>query len=99
MIHSKETDRIIIGGKAFEHNEKGHNLRCTFVCAGLTYHTEHGPVRKKEERFKVTCGNCLFVCAGTMKERNQNYEILVNSGEVIEGPEFSFQVVRPHLKN
>jgi epoxyqueuosine reductase len=150
MIHSKETDSVVIGGKSFEHNKKGHNLRCTFVCAGLTgqnlykgwstwspgrfelpetddrieefwtefantngwrhnyyakilsdltYHTEHGPVRKKSERFKVTCGNCLFVCAGTLKERKQNYETIINSGEVIEGPDFSFQVVKQPLKN
>jgi len=146
MIHKNQSDQITIGGRSFTHNKKGHNLRCTLVCAGFTgknkfndwstwspgrftlpesddqieafwnqlalengwkhnyhakvlsdliYHTEHGPVRKKNERFKVTCGNCIFVCAKTLEERKENYRLIVNNGEVVEGSNFSFKVIKP----
>lgn len=53
--------------------------------AGLTYHTEYGHVRKTEERFPTTCGNCQFICGKNRKERKASFELLKNSGEVHEG--------------
>jgi hypothetical protein len=60
----------------------------------LNCHSELGFVRKKEERFASTCGNCQLVCWEKKKQRKENYDILINSGEVEEGPDFSFRVVR-----
>ncbi len=52
------------------------------VLTDLTYHSELGFIRKKEERFATTCGNCQIVCWETRKERKDNYEILINSTTV-----------------
>ena len=144
-MDAKEKTSVRIGGKTYHHNKKAHNLRCIFVCAGLsgqnlhqgwstwspgrislpdadddldrafkdlvfksfwqrnyyskvltdlTYHSEMGMIRKTEERFNTTCGNCQLVCWKTRKERKENYEIIINSGVVEEGPNFSFKVVR-----
>lgn len=133
FIHPKQAATVTIGGRTFEHNRKAHNLRCIFVCAGLsgqnkhkgwstwsrgritlpeadddletfwksfvfeklgsdnyysrvlanlTYHSELGFIRKTEERFDTTCGNCQLVCWKTRSERKENYEILVNGGSV-----------------
>ncbi len=60
----------------------------------INYHNQYGFIRKPGERFRTTCGNCQFVCWKDRKDRKENYNILVNSGEVVEGPNFSFQVVR-----
>ena len=64
------------------------------VFADLLYHSEFGLIRKKENRFATTCGNCQLVCWKTREERMQNYEILINSGVVEEGENFSFKVNR-----
>ena len=62
------------------------------VFSDLNTHTEFGFIRKKEDRFLSTCGNCQLVCWKTLSERRENFEILTNSGEVVEGPDFSFKV-------
>lgn len=62
------------------------------VLSDLTFHTEYGFLRKPHDRFMTTCGNCQIVCWKSREERQENYDILVESGEVVEGPNFSFQV-------
>ncbi len=62
--------------------------------ADLVSHNELGFIRKPYERFMTTCGNCQIVCWKDRKEREENYDILVESGEVVEGPDFSFKVVK-----
>ncbi len=62
------------------------------VLADLVYHSEYGFVRKPGERFMTTCANCQIVCWQSRQERKENYEILTNGGEVVEGPGFSFQL-------
>ncbi len=145
FMDPKEKTSFRIGGKTFTHNKKAHNLRCIFVCAGLsgqnlhqgwstwspgritlpdsdneldgawkdfvfknfwqrnyyskvltdlTYHSEKGFLRKTEDRFNTTCGNCQLVCWKTKKERQENYEILINSGIVQESPNNPFKVVK-----
>jgi len=64
------------------------------VFADLLYHSEFGLIRKKEDRLATTCGNCQLVCWQTRKQRQENYEILINSGVVEEGENFSFKVVK-----
>ena len=141
FINMKEKDSVTIGGREFVHNKKGHNLRCTIVCAGFSgqskykgwstwspgrfelpedqqelerawrefmaknlgrnnwyshvlgnviHHTEYGMIRRLEKRHRVTCGNCQLVCWKTRQERLENYDILVESGEILEGPGFTF---------
>ena len=63
------------------------------VLGDLTFHSEYGFLNKPYERFMTTCGNCQIVCWKTRSERKENYEILVRSGEVVEGPDFSFKVI------
>jgi len=145
MMHPKEEDSVVIGGKRFVHAKKGHNLRCIFCCGGFTgqslhpawstwspgridlpetdhnivdfwnqfalenvwqhnyyskvlsdlvFHNEYGMIRKPFDRFQTTCGNCQLICWSQREERQENYDILVNSGQVVEGPGFSFRVVR-----
>jgi epoxyqueuosine reductase len=36
FISAIEKDQVSIGGKVFHHNKKKHNIRCTFVCGGLS---------------------------------------------------------------
>ena len=43
---------------------------------------------------RTTCGFCQVVCSSTRKERKRNYEAILASGEVVEGPGFSFRVVK-----
>ena len=43
---------------------------------------------------RTTCGFCQFVCSRTRKERKENYEAIIASGEVVEGPGGSFRVVK-----
>lgn len=145
MIHPKEEDRVLLGGRTFIHGRKGHNLRCILCCAGFTgqsrypgwstwspgrirlpetdrgmvefwnrqalenlwkpqyyakvladlvFHNEYGFIRKPCDRFLTTCGNCQLVCWENRKDRERNHEILVTSGEVVEGPGFSLRVVK-----
>jgi epoxyqueuosine reductase len=63
--------------------------------ADLNYHSEHGHIRKAVERFPTTCGNCQFVCGKTRKVRRESFKLLANSGEVREGPDGKWEVVRP----
>jgi hypothetical protein len=60
----------------------------------LIFHTEYGFIRKPKDRFMTTCGFCQFVCSRTRKERKENYEIILEGGEVAEGPNFRFKVLR-----
>ena len=46
----------------------------------LVYHNHYGMIRKPEERFSPTCGNCQLVCFPTREERKENYDIIKNSG-------------------
>ena len=62
--------------------------------ANLTYHTEFGHVRKTAERFPATCGNCQFVCGKTREERRESFKLLATGGEVHEGPNGEWQVVK-----
>jgi len=73
---------------AWRHNYYSH------VMANLVFHTEYGFIRKPKDRFMTTCGFCQFVCAKTREERKDLYDLIVESGEVVEGPDFSFNVVR-----
>ena len=51
--------------------------------ANLTYHSELGFLKKKEDRFMTTCGNCQLVCSATKQTRRDNYRLLVASGVVL----------------
>ena len=64
------------------------------VMSDLIFHTEYGFIRKPKDRFMTTCGFCQFVCSRTRKERKENYEIILEGGEVAEGPNFRFKVLR-----
>lgn len=64
------------------------------VLTDLVYHAEHGFIRRERDRFRTTCGFCQFVCSRTREERKVNYETILASGEVVEGPGFSFHVVK-----
>lgn len=64
------------------------------VLTDLVYHAEHGFIRRDKDRMRTTCGFCQFVCSRTREERKENYEAILASGEVVEGPGFSFRVVK-----
>jgi epoxyqueuosine reductase QueG len=64
------------------------------VLTNLVYHAEHGFIRRDQDRMRTTCGFCQFVCSKTRKERKENYEAILASGEVVEGPGFSFRVAK-----
>jgi len=66
----------------------------SYIFNGLLSHSEFGFIRKKDERFPSTCGNCQLVCWKTREQRKKNYDILINSGVVEEGPNFSFKVMK-----
>ena len=68
-----------------------HNYHAK-VLSDLVYHSERGFLRKDRERFQTTCGFCQYVCARGRKARRRNYDRIVESGEVVEGPGFSFRV-------
>jgi epoxyqueuosine reductase len=72
----------------YKHNYYSKNL------TDLQFHTEYGLVRKPYDRFMTTCGNCQMVCWETREQRKKNYDILTHGGEVVEGPNFSFKVIR-----
>ncbi len=44
--------------------------------AALAYHSEHGYLRKTEERFQPSCGYCQLVCAPTRQERRALFQKL-----------------------
>jgi epoxyqueuosine reductase len=52
------------------------------VLSDLVFHTHYGHVRKPQDRFDITCGNCQFICAPTRKQRQKNVKLLRSSGEV-----------------
>ena len=62
--------------------------------ADLNYHSEHGHIRKTVERFPTTCGNCQFVCAKTRPQRRESFKLLKESGEVLQGPDGTWQVYK-----
>ena len=64
------------------------------VLKNLALATEQGYMEEPKERLTATCGNCQLVCWGERKEREYNYRLLTDSGEVVEGKDFSFEVVR-----
>ena len=70
-----------------------HNYHAK-VLTDLVYHAEHGFIRRDCDRMRTTCGFCQFVCSRTRKERKENYEAILASGEVVEGPGFSFRVMK-----
>jgi len=60
----------------------------------LVFHSDYGFIRKPRDRFRTTCGNCQLVCWETREQRRENYRILTSGGVVVEGPDFSFRVVK-----
>ncbi len=62
----------------------------SYVFGNIIHHTEYGLIRRSEKRHRVTCGNCQLVCWKTRQERIENYDLLVEGGEIEEGPDFSF---------
>ncbi len=60
----------------------------------LVFHSDYGFINKPYNRFRTTCGNCQFICWETREQRKENYSILKEGGEVVEGPGFSFRVMR-----
>ncbi len=52
------------------------------VLTDLAAHSELGFIRKTSERFASTCGNCQLVCWETRKQRQENYDVLVQGGVV-----------------
>jgi len=88
-----ESDNDLEGfWKDFVSHNLWHRNYYSKVFADLLYHSELGFIRKKDERFATTCGNCQLVCWKTRKQREKNYEILINSGVVKEGQNFEFVV-------
>jgi epoxyqueuosine reductase len=58
-------------------------------CEGGFYH----PLMKK--KLRQTCGSCQIVCSPDKEERKRRYEMLVNSGVVVQNPDGSLEAVSP----
>jgi epoxyqueuosine reductase QueG len=41
FIHARRQETVSVGGRTHTHNRKAHNLRCIFVCGGLTGQNRH----------------------------------------------------------
>lgn len=85
-------DDIVTFWDEFSKNNLWKHNYYSKVLSDLVFLREYGFVRKPHERFMTTCANCQIICWKTREERKENYEILVNSGEVVEGVDFSFEV-------
>ncbi|UCD83338.1 MAG: hypothetical protein JSU92_08405 [Deltaproteobacteria bacterium] len=93
----EEDDRL----EAFwEDMVKEHMWRGDYIASvlsDLVFHTEYGFIRKPFHRFHATCGFCQFVCAKTLEERKGLYDLIVESGEVVEGPDTYYQPKKESL--
>ncbi len=89
-----ETDEDIVGfwNRFVKDNLWKHNYYSRCI-SDLVFHSDYGFVNKPYDRFRTTCGNCQFICWETRELRMENYRILTEGGEVVEGPDFSFQPV------
>jgi len=85
-------DDIVAFWDEFSKNNLWRHNYYSKVLADLIFLREYGFVRKPHERFMTTCANCQIICWKTREERRENYEILVNGGEVVEGIGFSYEV-------
>jgi len=47
----------------------------------------------------LTCGNCQLICWGDPEETKKNYEILTNSGCVVENPDGTIEILPPEEAN
>jgi epoxyqueuosine reductase QueG len=52
----------------------------------------HFMMKKKLRR---TCGSCQILCVADKKERKRRYQLLVNSGVVVQNPDGSLEAVTP----
>ena len=50
---------------------------------------------KMIEDVKLTCGNCQLICWGNPKETKENYNILTNSGCVIQKEDGKIVILPP----
>jgi epoxyqueuosine reductase len=46
-----------------------------------------------DDKLRIACGNCQFVCCPDKKERKARYKMLTGSGVVVQTPEGSLEVV------
>lgn len=77
-----EDDRIESFFREFVLDNLWRNNYYSRVLADLAYHSELGFIRKREDRFQTTCGNCQLVCGATPEERKKSYRLLLEGGDV-----------------
>ncbi|MBT3257119.1 MAG: epoxyqueuosine reductase [Deltaproteobacteria bacterium] len=82
------TNTVIPDDLMAEYNEKMSSLKTQKERnAFLSDWAERIGVKNvKEDRFLV-CGNCALICGPTLEETRKRYDMLVNSGIVIPGPD------------
>ena len=48
-----------------------------------------------KKKLRQTCGSCQIVCSPDKEERKRRYEMLVESGVVVQNPDGSLEAVSP----
>lgn len=82
--------------------ETGEEFRAGFRAAAKAYWQRpeceggfyHFMMKKKLRR---TCGSCQILCVQDKKERKRRYQLLVNSGVVVQNPDGSLEAVKPEV--
>jgi len=82
--------------------ETGEEFRAGFRAAAKAYWQRpeceggfyHFMMKKKLRR---TCGSCQILCVADKKERKRRYQLLVNSGVVVQNPDGSLEAVKPEV--
>ncbi len=70
------------------------------------YNYQHWPERKEESKgytnpayqgaqIRITCGNCQLICWGNPQDTRENYQMLKDSGCVLQKPDGSIEVLGP----
>ena len=50
-----------------------------------------------KKKLRRTCGSCQVLCVQDKEERKRRYDLLINSGVVVQNPDGSLEAVRPEV--
>lgn len=76
--------------KKFDTSEYANDIEITDALGDIKY-----KMLKMIENVKLTCGNCQLICWGDPKETKQNYNLLTNSGCVIQKEDGEIMILPP----
>ena len=57
----------------------------------------HHPAMPGRRKINFTCGNCQLICHSDKDERKRRYDLLRNSGVVIQNADGSLEAVAPDI--